>query len=199
MNARRAIKAIVFLASLLLASPLWLLSWLEKRLTCGEQLFGFGAQLLAVLPGPPGLWLRGAYYKATLDHCSWETHIGFGSLFTHRGATVAERVSTGAWCVLGHVNIGAETRLASRVSIPSGRRQHLDETGALSDCTRFDTVTIGEHCWIGEGAVILADVGARSIVGAGAVVTRAMPGNTLVSGNPAIAVRELPPRNRNKH
>jgi acetyltransferase-like isoleucine patch superfamily enzyme len=100
--------------------------------------------------------------------------------------------------VLGHVNIGADVRLASRVSIPSGRRQHLDDSGALSDGTRFDSVTIGEHCWVGEGAIVLADVGARSIVGAGAVVTRAMPGNTLVSGNPAVAVRELPAGSRNQ-
>jgi acetyltransferase-like isoleucine patch superfamily enzyme len=192
VNLRDGAKGVVFFVAACVTAPLWLLSWLEKRVTKSEALFALGAQLCAIVPGHPGLWIRAAYYRATLDDCSWRTHIGFGSLFTHRGAHVADRVSTGAWCVLGHVRLGANARLASRVSIPSGKRQHLDESGALSTGTRFDNVAIGEGCWIGEGAIVLADVGARSIVGAGAVVTRAQPGGMLISGNPATIVRELP-------
>ena len=192
MTLRRLLKLLVFVLALALTAPLWVLAWLEKRTTHGEALFCFGAQACAIAPGPPGLWLRAAYYWATLDDCSWETHIGFGSLFTHRGAQVAANVSTGAWCVLGHVRLGAGARLASRVSVPSGKRQHLDGSGALSGGTRFDTVTIGEGCWIGEAAVVLADVGARSIVGAGAVVVHPQPGESLISGNPATLLRNLP-------
>jgi hypothetical protein len=192
MNARTLLKRLGFVLAVIATAPLWLLSWLEKKLSHSEALFGFGAQACAVVPGPPGLWLRAAFYWAALDECSWETHIGHGSLFTHRGAHVAARVSTGAYCVLGHVRLGKGTRLASRVSIPSGKRQHLDEAGALSDGTQFDTVTVGAGCWIGEAAVVLADVGACALVGAGAVVTRPIPGGVLASGNPAMVVRELP-------
>lgn len=191
MNLRHILKGIVFIIAVGLAAPLWVLSWLEKHTTKSEALFSIGAQASALVPGHPGLWFRAAFYWATLDSCSWQTHIGFGSLFTHRGAQVAAGVSTGAWCVLGHVRLGAGTRLASRVSVPSGGRQHLDDSGLLSDGTRFDTVSIGEGCWIGEGAIVLADVGARSIVGAGAVVTRAQPGGMLIGGSPASVVREL--------
>lgn len=191
MSLRLALKAAVFAVAAVLVSPLALLSALEKRLRLGEAVFTFCAQLLALMPGLPGVWLRGAFYWFSLERCSWQTHIGFGSLFTHRGARLAPRVSTGSYCVLGHVDIGADTRLASRVSIPSGRRQHLDEHGVLSSVTRFDTVSVGEGCWIGEAAIVMADVGAHSIVGAGAVVSRSMPGGHLISGNPAAAVREL--------
>lgn len=47
---------------------------------------------------------------------------------------------------------------------------------------------------IGSGATILAKVtiGENSIVGAGSVVTRDVPPNTVVAGNPARVVRQLP-------
>ena len=192
MSLHNIVKGLTYIVATLVTAPLWLASWLEKRLTRGEMLFTFGAQCCALVPGHPGLWIRAAYYCATLDECSWHTHIGFGSLFTHRGARVAAHVSTGSYCVMGHVHLGTGTRLASRVSIPSGKRQHLDESGALSDGTQFDTVTIGAGCWIGEAAVVLANIGNGSIVGAGAIVTRTQPGNALISGNPAAVVRELP-------
>ena len=48
-------------------------------------------------------------------------------------------------------------------------------------------VTIGEDVWIGGGAIILGGVtiGDRAIVGAGAVVTRDVPADLTVVGNPA--------------
>jgi acetyltransferase-like isoleucine patch superfamily enzyme len=149
------------------------------------------AQLLAPFPGLPGTYLRGAYYFGTLDGCSWETHVGFGSIFTHRGGALAPRVSMGSYCVIGHVRIGTETMIGSRVSIPSGKRQHLDDIGNLVAATRYDTVCIGERTWVGEGAIIMASVGSDCIVTAGAVVTQEMPGRALIAGNPARVIREL--------
>jgi acetyltransferase-like isoleucine patch superfamily enzyme len=191
MNLRRIFKLLAFAAAALMVLPLSALAWLEKRLWSGEALFSTGAQFLAWMPGPVGVYLRGGYYWATLDRCTWEAHVGFGSIFTHRGATLEPRVSTGVYCVIGHASIGAGTRLASRVSIPSGKRQHLGEDGAIADVTRYDTVRIGAGCWIGEGAIVLADVGDRTLVSAGAVVTREMPAGSLVGGNPAVIIKQL--------
>lgn len=189
----RIVKMTVFCLALLAVSPLIVLAWLEKRVLRTEGVFLTGAQLLAVLPGPVGIQLRAAYYFGTLDECSWEVHIGFGSLFTHRGAKLQRQVSTGAYCVMGHARLGRGVRLASRVSIPSGRRQHFDDEGRLSAETRFDEVSIGSGSWVGEGAIVMADVGAGSIVAAGAVVVREMPGGHLLAGNPAQAIRAVPP------
>ena len=188
---RRSVKAAAFAVALLVVLPLVALSWLEKRLSRSEILFLLCAQSLAVVPGFPGLWLRGAFYFGTLDRCSWEVLFGFGTLFTHRGAVVSRRVSTGVYCVIGHANIGEDVMIGSRVSIPSGKRQHLDEAGRLAAVTRFDRVTVGAHGWIGEGAILLADVGAGCIVSAGAVVIDAMPAGKVIGGNPARAIRDI--------
>ena len=188
---RRSAKAIIFALSLIVVLPFIVLSWLERRLSRSELLFLLCAQTLAVIPGFPGQWLRSAYYFGTLKDCAWEVRFGFGTLFTHRGATIGPRVSTGAYCVMGHAIIGADVMIGSRVSIPSGKRQHLDEAGRLAPVTRFDHVRVGAHCWIGEGAILLADVGEGCIVSAGAVVIETMPAGQLIGGNPGRVIRGL--------
>lgn len=52
---------------------------------------------------------------------------------------------------------------------------------------QFLTTLLHQGCSIGAGAVILPglEIGARAIVGAGAVVTRSVPPNAIVVGNPA--------------
>ena len=54
-------------------------------------------------------------------------------------------------------------------------------------------VKIADNVWIGMNAVILkgVTVGENSVVAAGAVVTRNVSPNTVVAGNPAVAVRQL--------
>lgn len=54
-------------------------------------------------------------------------------------------------------------------------------------------IVIEDNVWIGGGAIILpgVTVGRNSVVGAGAVVSRDVPPNVLVAGNPGRIVREL--------
>ena len=57
----------------------------------------------------------------------------------------------------------------------------------------FGRVVIKENAWIGAGAIICPGVtiGKNSVVGAGAVVTKDVPDNVIVGGNPAKIIREL--------
>ena len=54
-------------------------------------------------------------------------------------------------------------------------------------------ITIEDDAWLG-GSVVLCPgvtIGARSVVGAGSVVTRDVPPDVVVAGNPARIIREL--------
>jgi acetyltransferase-like isoleucine patch superfamily enzyme len=188
---RQWVKLLIFSVAVVLASPLIFATLLERSFVKGEGVFVGMSQLLSLLPGTVGVYIRAAFYWATLERCHWEIHIGFGSIFTHRGATLGKNASMGAYCVVGHADIGAEVMMASRISIPSGKRQHFDEGGRISSEPRFDRVAIGARTWVGEGAVVIADVGQDCIVCAGAVVTSAMPNGALIGGNPARLLKRL--------
>jgi acetyltransferase-like isoleucine patch superfamily enzyme len=188
---RRFAKKAFFGVCFLLVSPLILAAWVEDKFFKGEEAFVSLGQLLALAPGIVGSFLRAAYYSGTLDRCSREVRIGFGSFFSHRAARIAGNVSLGAYCVLGTVEVGEGTMIASRVSIPSGKRQHFDDAGNLSSDIRLDRGAVGRGCWIGEGAILLSAIGDHCIVSAGAVVTNEMPGRCIVGGNPARVLRTI--------
>jgi len=56
-------------------------------------------------------------------------------------------------------------------------------------------ITIGSNVWLGGGTIVLAgvEIGEDTVVGAGAIVTRSLPGHVLAVGNPARVVRTLSP------
>ena len=71
---------------------------------------------------------------------------------------------------------------ASREEEKAERRELLDELfGAATDV------------WIGGGAIICpgVNIGARSIIGAGSVVTKDIPDDVFAAGNPCRVIRRL--------
>ena len=58
---------------------------------------------------------------------------------------------------------------------------------------RTAPVIISDNVWIGMNAVILKGVtiGENSVVAAGAVVTKSVPANVVVAGNPAVVTKQL--------
>ncbi len=56
-----------------------------------------------------------------------------------------------------------------------------------------EPIVIGDNVWLGGGALILPGVtiGENCVVGAGAVVTRDVPANVVVAGNPARILRHI--------
>lgn len=54
-------------------------------------------------------------------------------------------------------------------------------------------VIIGSDVWVGGGAIICPGVtiGGRSVIGAGSVVTRDIPGGVFAAGNPCRVIRLL--------
>jgi len=176
-------------------SPFALLSWLERRVNpeC-EVVFCFFAQFFSMMPGIPGIFLRRAYYSLTTEECSLHCNIGFGSLFTHRQVRIERGVSIGNYCVIGSVHIGQDCEIASRVSITSGKQQHrLSAEGKWTpfESSNMQRVIIGNDVWLGEGAIVLDDVGSNSLIAAGSVVSKATGPGVLAAGNPAKAIKRL--------
>jgi acetyltransferase-like isoleucine patch superfamily enzyme len=83
--------------------------------------------------------------------------------------------------------ISASLRHAQFVAI--GKTGH-PEVIDLSESPVF----IGDDVWIGAGAIILkgVNIGEGAVIGAGAVVTKNVPAWTIVAGNPATVIREIP-------
>jgi maltose O-acetyltransferase len=54
-------------------------------------------------------------------------------------------------------------------------------------------IVIEDNVWVGGGAILLPGVtiGRNAVVGAGAVVSRSVPANMVVAGNPARVIREI--------
>lgn len=165
---------------------------LPAALACGfgrlAGVYRFFAQGCALVPGLPGDYLRAGFYRLTLQGFGKASRIEFGSYFAHPQARVGSGVYIGAMNILGRVEIGDGSQIASGVQILSGKGQHVrKQDGALSGAEEgvFQTVHIGGNCWIGAGCIVMADVGDRTTVGAGSVVTRPLPADCTAVGSPA--------------
>lgn len=81
-------------------------------------------------------------------------------------------------------------------------KQGIDENkiGAYKDWSNVKRkkITIKDKAWIGFNCIILKGVtiGEGAIVGAGSVVTKDVPDWTIVAGNPAKIIREIPENER---
>ena len=190
LRMKKILKWIGQAIALILVLPLAGIELVAKRLLRRDVFLSVHAQLLSLIPGKVGSYLRVAYYRFALDHCSKNIVIQFGSRFTQSAVSVEDRVYIGTGCVIGMSSIGSETMLADNVLVLSGRHQHGTASGTSfqSQPQTFQRVSIGNNVWIGSAAVIMADIGNNSIVGAGSVVTRPVPECQKVAGNPARSI-----------
>jgi acetyltransferase-like isoleucine patch superfamily enzyme len=152
------------------------------------------SESLARVPGMRGVYARQAFYRRTLASCGRDVYFGFGSLFSVAAARLGDRVYIGRQCSLGFVDIGNDARLADGAIIISGGHEHGRPDGTPEESKTqqiYRRVTIGEGVWIGSNAVVMASVGPRSVVGAGAVVNREIPPGSVAVGVPARVVRRV--------
>ena len=89
----------------------------------------------------------------------------------------------------GGIYIGNYVTIARNVGIISANHDVYDHSKHHGKEVRID-----DYCWIGMNVVIMPGVhlGPRTIVGAGAVVTKSFPdGYCVIGGNPAKLIKEL--------
>lgn len=123
-----------------------------------------------------------------------------GSFSIHSGCKIY--VGEGACLTLGagyananlkitcskRIYIGAGVAIADNVLIQDG--DHHEISGGRGSIL---PIKIGDNTWIGANVIILKGVtiGKGAVVGAGSVVTRDVPDETLVAGNPARVIRSV--------
>jgi acetyltransferase-like isoleucine patch superfamily enzyme len=146
-----------------------------------------------------------------LHACPGGIEIGEGTLVMHHaelhvynfrdlpdaGIKIGKQSLVGEFCVIrgpGGVEIGDRVYLSPGVHIYSSDHVFDDPDICFVDQgVTMQGVTIEDECWIGAKAVILdgVTVGERSVVAAGAVVTKDVPPYSLVAGVPARVIRDL--------
>jgi acetyltransferase-like isoleucine patch superfamily enzyme len=153
------------------------------------------SQVLSLLPGLTGSYLRVAFYRFTLEYCAPTATIGFGVLFSKAGARIGNHVYIGPRCMFGLVTLEDDVLLGPMVQIPSGPNLHgferldipiRDQPGLPQ------RVTVGRDSWIGGGTVVLADIADQTVVGAGSVVTKPHPPRSVLAGIPANVIKTRP-------
>lgn len=197
MTRNRALRSLIrdslVAVAAVLTAPLWLVALLERRATRGEGWFQGCAELLSLVPGKPGIFLRRGFYRMSLDACATDCHIGFGTLIAHPQVRIGRGVYVGARCSLGQVVLADDVTIGSNVDILSGRRQHhfdrLD-TAIQDQGGIFQQLRIGRNTWVGNSAVVMADVGEDCVIGAGSVVVHPIPPRSVAAGNPAAVKKQ---------
>ena len=125
-----------------------------------------------------------------------------------------KRIDLSTWetdKINGEINLGAYILISPGTSIRSAKKITIGESTMIaSDVTITDSdwhgiydrsepvgntkpVVLKDNVWIGDSAIVCKGVtiGENSIIGAGAVVTKDVPPNSIFAGNPAKLVKTL--------
>jgi galactoside O-acetyltransferase len=161
-----------------------------------------------------------ANFRGVRYHASSTLEIGEGSIV--EGSLVSER--DGASILIGQNTFIGNSLLASASRIEIGddvliswgcnivdhnshaigwkqRKQDVrDWYHGTKDWTHVSVapVKIGNKCWIGLNVIVLkgVEIGEGAVVAAGSIITKNIPPWTVVAGNPARVIREIPIEDR---
>lgn len=119
-------------------------------------------------------------------HCDYGQQINIGhDVYINQDCLIIDSpIEQGLITIGDHCLIGPHVQLlaVSHNIAPADRKANIAQP-----------ITLEENVWIGGGAILLGGIhiGKNSVVGAGSVVTRPVPDNTVVAGNPARVIRTI--------
>ncbi len=131
-----------------------------------------------------GCWRSCSARWGRAPSCARPLHVDYGSNL---------RIGSGTFANYGlvaldvaDITIGDDVQIGPHVQLLTPT--HPVEPGPRRDkWEAAKPITIGDNVWLGGGVIVLPGVtiGADTVVGAGAVVTRDLPSGVLAVGNPA--------------
>lgn len=169
-----------------------------------SRMWWFGVMTLAMIPYhlalfPPFRSVLLRLYGARIGRRVVLHNARFFNLYRRglRGLRLGDEVFIGDECLLDladGIQIGDQVTLAERVLILTHTNVGYHDHPLQKHFPAMTApVTLERGCFVGAQAVILPGVriGERSVVAAGAVVTRDVPADCVVAGVPARFVRSL--------
>jgi virginiamycin A acetyltransferase len=185
---KRFLKLAANAAATVAMAPCLLAYYALAAVVGRRRAFPGWSQAVSLFPGLTGDYLRRAFYRGTVARFGTDAVVSFGTVFSSSKVSVGDNVYIGILCSLGEVTLEDDVLVGSHVSITNGNRQH--GTSRLDIPVReqpgeWPRVKIGTDTWIGERAIVMADVGKHCIIGAGAVVTKPIPDFAIAVGSPA--------------
>lgn len=123
--------------------------------------------------------LRGTLYVEDGAQLSIGNHVGMSStrIWVSQAITIGD-----------HVNIGGGTLITDTDAHPLDWKDRRNNRGKVLSAP----VIIEDDVWIGAQCIILKGVtiGARTVIGAGSVVTHSIPADCIAAGNPCRILRK---------
>lgn len=129
---------------------------------------------------PIGSNLQGAIYVESRASLTIGNDVGMSStrMWIHESVTIGDNVKIGACVLITDTDAHPLDYLARRTS---------------NEGTKSAPIEIEDDVWVGAHSIILKGVtiGARSIIGAGSVVTKSIPADCVAAGNPCRVIKNL--------
>jgi maltose O-acetyltransferase len=153
---------------------------LMKRYNDSSPDAGARHQILAELLGSVG---EGTVIRPPF-HCDYGYQISIGArTFANYGLVALD---------VAPIRIGDDVQIGPYVQLLTPTHP-VDPEERRAKWEAAEPITIGDNVWLGGGTVVCPGVtiGADTVVGAGAVVTRDLPPGVLAVGSPAQVIREL--------
>lgn len=121
---------------------------------------------------------QGAVYVESGACLKIGDNVGMSStrMWVHEGVVIGDNVKIGACVLITDTDAHPLDYMARRTT---------------NEGTKSAPIVIEDDVWIGAHAVILKGVtiGARSVIGAGSVVTRSIPADSVAAGNPCRVIK----------
>jgi acetyltransferase-like isoleucine patch superfamily enzyme len=186
----------------------WWTEPIPSNVEFGEGFYCESAQMFRFLRSKKPRAIIFGKHASCYAGCSFSVgdkgRVTVGDFTLLNGALVMceDRIEIGSHCLISW-NVG----IADSDFHPLDPAQRLIDAHALAPFLKdrpprpklkTAPVIISDNVWIGMNAIILKGVtiGENSVVAAGSVVTKSVPANTVVAGNPAVAIKKFGIENR---
>jgi virginiamycin A acetyltransferase len=183
----------LFVGQIVTAPPAVIWAMTGRR----PDLFRFFIQSVFWIPGSVGSLIRGSLLRWMIRRCGvGPKSVKLGTLFSDPRVELGDNVHLGPFCDVGWAVIEDYVHLGSGVHVISGGHGHFFSRTDVPIALQGGEprpVRIGYGSWIGNRAIVLADVGEECVIGAGSVVTKPIPPWSVAVGSPARVVSSRKP------